>query len=87
MNTKLINKLTVTTSAILLLSLLTSGAALLYIRAMAAAPDSQKECARIEASQDIGDLKSSALSLTMSRSEFAHNMVVVGALVYFGYAD
>ena len=79
MKRKLITKLTVTTSAILLLSLFMSGAALLYIRAMAAAPDSQKECARIEKIQDVGDLKASALNLTMSRSDFAHNMVVVGS--------
>jgi hypothetical protein len=74
---KLITKLTVATSAILLLSLLMSAAALVYIRIMAAAPDGQKECARIETMQDIGDLRASALSLTLNRSEFAHYLGVV----------
>jgi len=45
MKTKLITKLTVFTSAVLLLSLLVSGGALVFMREFLAAPDSQREFA------------------------------------------
>jgi len=72
MKTKLINKLTIVTSAILLLSLLMSAAAWFVSRIAASAPDQQAALRQIQATQDTAELKTSALSLTLSRFEIAH---------------
>ena len=69
MKTKLINKLTVATSVVLLLSFLMSAPTLFVYRIMVAAPNSEKELARLEATKNIGELKTSVLSLITFRDE------------------